>query len=300
MSKAKTKKKKGGRVATFILLLILLAGLGLLLYPTVSDCWNRFQQTKAVEDYADQTESMSAEEAAAMIAAAEDFNRRLAESGSHFPLNKEAKAAYRELLNVTASGMMGYVEIPSINVYLPIYHGTEESILQVATGHMEGTSLPVGGESTHCAISGHRGLPSARLFTDLDQLQAGDVFKVTVLDRTVTYVVDQIRVVLPDDMEELEIQEGKDLCTLVTCTPYGVNSHRMLVRGTRIEDLEGAPPLRSEASRVSTYVVVPALAVPLLLALLAVTLVCNSFRRPRKDKKELLSEYQSLRKTILS
>lgn len=293
-------KKRAGRVSTFILLFILLAGLALLLYPTVSDCWNRYQQTKAVEDYAEQTESMSAEEAAAMIAAAEDFNRRLAEAGSHFPLNQEEKAAYLELLNVTPSGMMGYVEIPSIKVYLPIYHGTEESILQMATGHMEGTSLPVGGESTHCAITGHRGLPSARLFTDLDQLQAGDIFKVTVLDRTVTYVVDQIRVVLPDDMTELEVQEGKDLCTLVTCTPYGVNSHRMLVRGTRIEDIKGAPALRSEASRVSTYVVVPALAVPLVLALLAVMLVFNSFRRPRKDKKELLSEYRDLRGKILS
>ncbi len=293
MAKTKTKKKKSGRVSTFILLFILLAGLALLLYPTVSDWWNRYHQTRAVASYIEAVEQIDTAEADAMVAAAEDFNRRLAETGVHFPMSEEMAEEYQQLLNIDGSGIMGYVEIPSIKVYLPIYHGTEDSVLQVATGHLEGTSLPVGGPSTHCAISGHRGLPSARLFTDLDQLKEGDIFTVTVMTHVITYVVDQIRIVLPEEVQDLDITPGEDYCTLITCTPYGVNSHRMLVRGTRIENLKDAPIVTAEAVRVSTYVVIPALGVPLLFVLLAGMLFYYSFRKPKKSGKQLLEEFKN-------
>ncbi len=290
---AKAKKKGSGRLSTFILLAILLAGLGLLLYPTVSDWWNSFHQTRAVASYIEQVENIDTAEADAMLEAARDFNRRLAEVGVHFPMSKDMEAEYQELLNVNGTGIMGYVEIPSIKVYLPIYHGTEDSVLQVATGHLEGTSLPVGGESTHCAISGHRGLPSARLFTDLDQLEEGDIFVVTVMTQKITYVVDQIRIVLPEEVQDLEITPGEDYCTLITCTPYGVNSHRMLVRGTRIENLPDEVIVMPDARRVSTYIVIPAVGVPLLFLLLTGMLFYYSFRKPKKSGQQLLEEFRN-------
>ena len=287
------KKKGSGKVSTFILLLILLAGLGLLLYPTVADWWNSFHQTRAVASYIEAVENIDSGEAEAMLAQADAFNSLLARTGVHFPLSQEEGAMYQQLLDVNGDGIMGYVEIPSIKVYLPIYHGTGDAILQVATGHLEGTSLPVGGASTHCAISGHRGLPSARLFTDLDQLEEGDIFMVTVLTRKITYVVDQIRIVLPEEVEDLEITPGEDYCTLVTCTPYGVNSHRMLVRGTRIENLPDEVLVMPDARRVSTYIVIPAVGVPLLFLLLTGMLFYYSFRKPRKSGKQLLEEFKS-------
>ncbi len=289
----KAKKRGSGKVSTFILLLILLAGLGLLLYPTVADWWNSYHQTRAVASYIEAVENIDSGEAEAMLAAADAFNERLAQTGVHFPMSEDMAAEYEALLDVNGDGIMGYVEIPSIKVYLPIYHGTGDAILQVATGHLEGTSLPVGGENTHCAISGHRGLPSARLFTDLDQLKEGDVFTVTVLTRKITYVVDQIRIVLPEEVEDLEITPGEDYCTLVTCTPYGVNSHRMLVRGTRIENLPDSVIVMPDASRISTYVVIPAVGVPLLFLLLTGMLFYYSFRKPKKNSKQLLEEFRN-------
>ena len=295
MSKSEKTKKKGGNWSTYVLLAILLAGLVLVGYPTVSDWWNSFHQSRAVAAYVEQVDSMDGREEEALLQAAREYNERLAEVGTHFVFDEAEQEEYLSLLDITGTGIMGYVNVPSIDVNLPIYHGTGDAVLQIATGHLEGTSLPVGGESTHAAISGHRGLPSARLFTDLDQLQPGDIFTVTVLHQTITYMVDQIRIVLPEDVSDLAIVPGEDHFTLVTCTPYGVNSHRMLVRGTRIENIKEAPFVTPDATRISTYVVIPALAVPLLFALLAGLLFYYNVRRPRKNKKELLEEYQEIR-----
>ena len=176
---------------------------------------------------------------------------------------------------------MGYIEIPEIDVSLPIYHGTEDPVLQVAIGHLEWTSLPVGGESTHCVLSGHRGLPSAKLFTDLDRLVVGDRFRLGVLDQVLTYEVDQILIVEPQDTEALLIEEGKDLCTLVTCTPYSINTHRLLVRGHRVETEKDAKNVRvtSDAIQIEPYLVAPVVAAPILLVLLLGLLI------PRRRKK---------------
>lgn len=293
---AKTAKgKKGGNWSTYVLLGILVAGLVLIGYPTVSDWWNSFHQSRAVASYVETVDAIDGREEEALLQAAREYNERLAEVGTHFVFDEAEEEEYLSLLDITGTGIMGYVNVPSIDVNLPIYHGTEDSVLQIATGHLEGTSLPIGGESTHAAISGHRGLPSARLFTDLDQLQPGDIFTVTVLHQTITYMVDQIRIVLPEDVSDLAIIPGEDHFTLVTCTPYGVNSHRMLVRGTRIENIKEAPIVTPDATRISTYVVIPALAVPLLFALLAGLLFYYNVRRPRKNKKELLEEYREIR-----
>ena len=198
------------------------------------------------------------------------YNERLWHKSSRYYLTDEEQEEYRSMLNISGNGIMGYIQIPSINVSLPIYHGTDESILQVAVGHIEASSLPVGGESTHCVMSGHRGLPSARLFTDLDQLVEGDIFMLQVLNETLTYQVDQIRIVLPEEIEELDMIRGKDYCTLVTCTPYGINTHRMLVRGIRIDNLEEAAVIRvtPDAVLVDPKLAAPALAIPMLLVLL--------------------------------
>ena len=197
-------------------------------------------------------------------------------------MTDEELTKYESLLNVSGNGIIGYIEIPSINCSLPIYHGTDEAILQIAVGHIEGTSLPVGGSGTHCVLSGHRGLPSARLFTDLDKMVIGDTFLMRVLDETLTYEVDQIRIVLPYEMDDLEIEEGKDYCTLVTCTPYGINSHRLLVRGHRIENQEEAQAIRitADAMQIEPLLVAPIVAIPMLLILLVILLL------PKKSKKK--------------
>ena len=219
--------------STVLLLLILLAGAGLLGYPTFADWWNSFHQSRAIAGYSEQVSQIDDAEYEKMLKDAHAYNRELLKKGDgRFNMTDEERKVYDSLLDVTGTGIMGYVEIPKINVSLPIYHGTDETILQIAVGHIEGSSLPVGGEGTHCVISGHRGLPSAKLFTDLDQLQEGDIVQITVLDETLTYEIDQIRIVLPNELEDLAIDPKKDYLTMVTCTPYGINSHRMLVRGT--------------------------------------------------------------------
>ncbi len=256
--------------STIILFLVFGIGLCLLLYPTVSDYWNSFHQSRAIASYTDAVAQMDEKEYEKIWADAVLFNDSLKKkSGNRYVLTEEERQWYNSLLNVSGSGVMGYIEIPSVDVSLALYHGTEESVLQVAVGHIEGSSLPVGGESTHCVLSGHRGLPSARLFTDLDKLIEGDVFLLHILDETLTYEVDQILIVDPDSMEALEIMEGKDYCTLVTCTPYGVNSHRMLVRGHRIEnELVANIRVTADATRLDPIVVAPAIAIPILLILL--------------------------------
>lgn len=222
------------RISTGIMIMIFVIGLSLLLYPGVSNFWNSIHQTYAIVDYEASLEGLSPTDYTAYWEAAEDYNRELA--GLEEPLkNYDQIEGYKALLNVRNNGMMGYITIPDLNVELPIYHGTSESVLSKAAGHLEGSSLPVGGENTHCVISAHRGLPSAKLFTNLDQVEVGDSFSMKILDRTLAYEVFEISVVKPDEIEKLGIEAGKDLCTLVTCTPYGINSHRLLVHGKRTE-----------------------------------------------------------------
>ena len=229
-------KKK--HISTIIIVLIFLAGLGFLLYPTVSNLWNRAHQSRAIATYTKQVEKLDDSQNKEMLKAARKYNKSLLKKSDHWKLSKKGKKKYESLLDVSGTGIMGYIEVPKIDCSLPIYHGTDEGALQIAIGHLEGSSLPVGGKSTHCVLSGHRGLPSARLFTDLDQMEEGDVFVLNVLGRKLAYEVDQIKVVLPDEMSDLEIVQGKDLCTLVTCTPYGINTHRLLVRGHRTKYIE--------------------------------------------------------------
>lgn len=207
--------------------------------------------------------------------AAWEYNRELVGRSTNFALSDAQKEEYEKLLDVSGTGIMGYVEIPELGVSLPVYHGTEEAVLQVAAGHLEWSSLPVGGESSHCVISGHRGLPSAKLFTDLDKLREGDVFMLRVLDEVLTYEVDKISIVEPSQVSELQIVEGEDLCTLVACTPYGINTHRLLVRGHRIENIQSSAAIRvtSDALQIDPLIVAPIAAAPILLVLLVLLLL---------------------------
>lgn len=256
--------------STILLIVILIIGLSLLLYPTFSDWWNSFHQSRAIASYTEQVANMDDEKYDEIWSEAWEYNQSLLENPNSFVLSDEQKEKYELLLDVTGSGIMGYIEIPSIGVMLPVYHGTNEAVLQIAVGHLEWTSLPVGGESSHCVVSGHRGLPSAQLFTDLDKMVEGDIFVFHVLDEVLTYQVDQIRIVEPSETEDLMIVEGEDLCTLVTCTPYGVNSHRMLVRGHRIENIEAEKVVRvtADAIQIEPMIVAPFVAAPMLLLLL--------------------------------
>ena len=229
---------KRKHISTIFIILIFLVGLGFISYPTVSNLWNQAHQSRAIATYSKQVEKLDDSENKKMLKAARKYNKSLLKKSDHWKLSKKDKKKYESLLDVSGTGIMGYIEVPKIDCSLPIYHGTDEGALQIAIGHLVGSSLPVGGKSTHCVLSGHRGLPSARLFTDLDQMEEGDIFILNILGRKLAYEVDQIKVVLPEEMSDLEIEEGKDLCTLVTCTPYGINTHRLLVRGHRTEYVE--------------------------------------------------------------
>lgn len=265
MKKKKTKISK----STTILIVVFFVGLSLLLYPTVSNWWNSFHSTRAISSYAEAVSDMSKEEHDALWNAAVNYNKALVDGKMPYTLQTTQKEKYEDLLNVSGIGIMGYIEIPILKVSLPIYHGAEENVLQVAVGHLEWSSLPVGGESTHCVLSGHRGLPSARLFTDLDKLKEGDIFELNVLGEVLTYEVDKILIVEPEDVSALSIVEGEDYCTLVTCTPYGINTHRLLVRGHRIANVNDASSrVTSEALQIDPMIIAPAVALPILIALL--------------------------------
>lgn len=276
----KTKKKSGIR-GTLLLVLVLVAGLGLLLYPTFSDWWNSFHQSRAIASYVQTVANLDKEDYERMLQEAEAYNRSLLTKPNRYNFTDEDKEEYNSILDVTGTGIMGYVEVPSIGVSLPVYHGTNEAVLQTAIGHIEGTSLPVGGIGTHCAVSGHRGLPSAKLFTDIDQLKEGDTFLFQVLDRTLTYEVDQIRIVLPTELQDLEIDPQEDYCTLITCTPYGVNTHRLLVRGKRIANQVLEVSVTADAIQIEPVLVAPLVAAPILLLLLIILLMATG----RKNKK---------------
>lgn len=263
------------RLSNIILILMFVIGLSLLLYPTLSDYWNSIHQSQAIQSYVNNVAEIDDNTYEQMIENAKRYNARLADSEQSMVLSEEEVADYNSQLDVSGDGLMSYIEIPSLDCMLPIYHGTGEAVLQIAIGHIEGTSLPVGGEDTHCVLSGHRGLPSAKLFSNLDQLAEGDYFMIRTLDETLTYEVDQIRIVLPDELEDLKVIKGEDLCTLVTCTPYGINSHRLLVRGHRTENLEDSFDIRitADAMQIDPAIVAPVLAIPVLLVLLVWLLV---------------------------
>ncbi len=275
------------KLSTIILVILFVAGLSLLLYPTISDYWNSRHASQAISDYTQEVKNLNADEYDNMLQAAQDYNETLQSRINNYALTDNQKKMYESLLNLNGTGIMGYIEIPSINVSLPIYHGTEDSVLQVAVGHLEWASLPVGGESTHCVLSGHRGLPSAKLFTNLDKLIEGDIFIIRVLDEIYTYEVDRILIVEPEEVSALNIEEGEDLCTLVTCTPYGINSHRLLVRGHRVENIQKSQTIRvtSDAIRIEPIIVAPVIAAPILFILLLSVLLSGG-RKKRNGGKE--------------
>ena len=269
--------------STILLILILLIGLSLMLYPSFADWWNSFHSSRAIASYEEQVANIDDAQYEELWDAARDYNQSLLHRPNDFLLSDEQQEIYKSLLDFGGNGIMGYIEIPMIDVMLPIYHGTKESVLQIAVGHLDWTSLPVGGAGSHCVLSGHRGLPSARLFTDLDKLKVGDVFMLHVLNEILTYEIDQILIVEPQDTDPLLIEPGKDLCTLITCTPYGINSHRMLVRGHRIESQEEPKDIRitADAVRIEPLMVAPIVAVPILLVLLIILLL------PKQKKGKL-------------
>lgn len=252
--------------SSFLLVLMLLIGLSLLLYPTVSNYWNSRHQTKAVSAYTEQVSEMSEAEYEALLKRAEVFNDNIKNRKAIFTLSEREQAEYEACLRLDQTGMMGYIEIPAIEVTLPIYHGTDDGVLNFAVGHLDWTSLPIGGESTHCVLSGHRGLPSAKLFTNLDKLSTGDIFILRIFDEVLAYEVDQILIVNPDETDELQIVDGKDYCTLVTCTPYGINTHRLLVRGHRVENADVLQTLKvvSDAVQIDPILIAPLIACPVL------------------------------------
>ncbi|MBR3292918.1 MAG: class C sortase [Oscillospiraceae bacterium] len=279
--------------------MIMLLGAGFLLYPMIANEWNKTVQSRAVLQYLDEVSSVDWSEAEAAVANAKAYNRELAQTGINWHPDPLKLSSYDELLNVTGSGMMGYIKIDKLDLMLPIYHGTSESVLSASIGHLEQTSLPVGAASfdpalempiapdgSHCALSGHRGLPSARLFTDLDQLVEGDIFEVSILNETYAYEVDLISIVEPQDVSTIAIEPGKDYCTLITCTPYTINTHRLLVRGSRVgTDVMGKYKYRiqSNAILIRPVVVAPFLAAPVLLILFAVVMLAPVKRRSRYD-----------------
>lgn len=278
--------------STAILILVFFVGLSLLLYPTISDYWNSFHSSKAIATYAAEVAKLDPISYDQIWEEARTYNKMLAEKRNKYILSEEEYAAYEKLLDITGTGIMAEIEIPSVRVDLPVYHGMDESVLQVAAGHLEWSSFPVGGESTHCVISAHRGLPSAKLFTNLDELAEGDVFLLRTLDELLTYEVDQILIVEPEDISALHIESGKDLCTLVTCTPYGINSHRLLVRGHRVETVDTLSwaKVTSDALQVEPIIVAPLLALVIIAVLLVVVGISDNYkkkeRRGNKDGKK--------------
>lgn len=265
---------------------IFFVGLSVLLYPTVSDFWNEKRQSQAIINYDDLIVDLTPEDYSDYFNKAEAYNKKIRNMSYPFMNHKNIADEYFDTLDVNGNGMMGYITIEKIKVQLPIYHGTSDAVLNTAVGHVEGSSLPVGGKSTHSVMSAHRGLPSAKLFTNLDKLEKGDIFTIRILDRLITYQVDRILIVLPNETENLDLVQGEDYCTLVTCTPYGINTHRMLVRGTRIENVEPERVINviTEAYQIDPLIVTPAVAAPMLGALL-IALLVKSGRSSRKSKK---------------
>lgn len=273
-----------------ILILGLVVGIGLLAYPSIANYWNSFHQTRAIMVYSENISGMDKEDYEKILNEAREYNEDLGRSGIKWTMSDEDKAIYNEKLKADDSGIMGFISIPKVHIKLPIYHGTDEAVLQVAIGHIEGTSLPVGGEGTHCIVSGHRGLPSARLFTDIDRLKEGDTWTITVLNEMLTYEVDTIRIVEPKDLSALKIEEGKDLCTLVTCTPYGVNTHRLLVMGHRVPNADGTANVTADGIRIEPIYIAPVLGAAATIIIFIVLLIAAR-RARKKDTRENMLTY---------
>ena len=289
MEKNKTaQKKKSGNASTILLVAIFFVGLTVLLYPTVSDFWNEKRQSQAIVNYDDLIVDLTPEDYSKYFSDAEAYNKKIRNMSFSFFNHTSLEDEYYNTLDINGDGMMGYITIEKIKVQLPIYHGTSDKVLNTAVGHVEGSTLPIGGESTHAVLSAHRGLPSAKLFTNLDKVEIGDVFTIRILDRTITYQVDQILIVLPHETENLNIEKGEDYCTLVTCTPYGINTHRMLVRGTRIENIEPEKVINviTEAYQIDPLIVTPAVAAPMLGLLLIGLLVKSKNTGKKKPTKK--------------
>ena len=291
-SEGGTARRAADRLFTLILVGAMVVGICLLAYPTFADYWNSFHQSRAIMSYAESVANMNTDEYAKLLEAAQAYNAVLAGKGINWNLTDEERKTYEEQLNFDGSGVMGYIKIQKIDVMLPVYHGTEENVLQTSIGHLEQSSLPVGGETAHSMLSGHRGLPSARLFTDLDKLREGDTFTLTILNETLTYEVDHIWIVEPTDLSHLQIEGGKDLCTLITCTPYGINTHRLLVRAHRIENVDGNAMVIADAIQIQPIYIAPFLAIPIVLLLLVYVLASTGAkkRKRRSYKSEYLNE----------
>ncbi len=307
----------GRHWTTLLLVAILFAGLGLLLYPSVADYWNSFHQSRAVMEYTKNVTSMDNAVYDEWIRKAREYNRKISQNGIDWMPTEEALEEYNRQLDFAAGGNMGYIVIDKIGVMLSLFHGTSTQVLQTGVGHLEGTSLPVGTESwnskegkvmdptegSHCVLSGHRGLPSAKLFTDLDKMVEGDTFSLIVLDETFTYQVDQIRVVEPTDLSSLRVVRGRDYCTLVTCTPYGVNTHRLLVRGHRVANAQGDMRVVADALQIRPIYIVPFLAVPIVILLILLVMINSGIRKrhrkalQRSDEKLIYWEKDSEDKT---
>ena len=285
---------------SLLLFTALFIGLALILYPSISDYWNSFHQTRAIMQYSAEVANMDSSEYEEIIEHARQYNYRISQEGINWILTDEERELYNSELNYTGSGIMGYINIEKIHVMLPLYHGTSEAVLQTSIGHLEGTSLPVGAaswdskatksggavtdplEGSHCVVSGHRGLPSAKLFSDLDKLVDGDTFSLNIMDETLTYQVDQIRVVEPTNLSDLQIVPGKDYCTLVTCTPYGINTHRLLVRAHRVDNPQGDIKVVADALQIEPVYIVPIVAAPMLVLLLILVVVVTDFKKKHK------------------
>lgn len=270
---------KRKNITPIIMVFVLLIGLSLLLYPTISDKWNAYHQSRAIIHHAENMAKISTEECRTFREAADSFNQSLVNDGGRWSFSSDKRKTYESLLITDDTNIMSYVEIPKIKVSLPVYHGTENEVLKGAIGHLEGSSLPVGGKGTHCVLSGHRGLPSAKLFTDLDKLVEGDTFMLYTLDEILTYEVDQIRVLLPTDLSTLQIDPNMDYCTLFTCTPYGINTHRLIVRGHRVENLPGAVVITAEALQIDEKAVSLSIGIPLTVTFFTVAMI-----HPKKRK----------------
>ena len=288
-------------IVNVILLGAMFTGVGLIAYPSVSDWYNSYLHSVAVLGYAENIASLDPKIVEAAWNSAVLYNEEVCRTGNEWAPGKEKLEKYMRELYLDDKGVMGYIRIQKINVTLPVYHTTDEKVLQHGVGHMSGTSLPVGGIGSHCVLSSHRGLPTARLFTDLDKLSVGDTFQLNILNRTLIYEVDQVRIIEPTDFSALAIQDDKDLCTLFTCTPYGINTHRLLVRGHRINKANGSVEVPSDAMQYEPVLIAPFFASPiLLLGLIWLLVTTSNRRRLRRSREKALSEVMKGTGTVIS
>lgn len=287
------------KLLNILIVLMFFVGLSVLLYPAISDYINQKKASKVIATYNSVVNNTSAERINELFKEAADYNNRLMNTPSAF-YKPSLVNGYEEALDILGIGVMGYIYIDKIKVELPIYHGTSDDVLQVGVGHLEGTSLPVGGKGTHCVLSGHRGLPSAKLFTNLNNLREGDIFRITILDRVFTYEVDQISTVLPKETDELQSVPDKDYCTLMTCTPYGINTHRLLVRGVRIANAEEKPGIyvSNEAFKIDIYITAPIFSSPLLLVLLILLITRKKRKKKKKDLEKAMDALKKMDEEI--